>query len=47
MTEAATKLEVKTEDKKSEKKGMRAVALRPFASLGHEIDRLFDDFEWD
>lgn len=44
MAEAATKLAVKTEDKKPEEKG--AAALRPFESLRREIDRLFDDFEW-
>ncbi len=46
MAEAATKLEIKTEDKKPEQKGVRAVASHPFASLRREIDRLFDDFEW-
>ena len=46
MAEAATKLEVKTEDKRPEEKGVRAVEPRPFASLRREIDRLFDDFEW-
>jgi HSP20 family protein len=44
MAEAATKLTVKTEDKKPEEKG--AATLRPFESLRREIDRLFDDFEW-
>jgi HSP20 family protein len=46
MAEAAAQLEIKTEDKKPEQKGIRAVASHPFASLRHELDRLFDDFEW-
>jgi HSP20 family protein len=44
MAEAATKLAVKTEDKKPEQAG--AATPRPFESLRREIDRLFDDFEW-
>jgi HSP20 family protein len=43
MAEAATKLAIKTEDKKPEEK--RAATLHPFESLRREIDRLFDDFE--
>jgi HSP20 family protein len=44
MAEAATKLAVKTEDKKAEEAAV--ATLRPFESLRREIDHLFDDFEW-
>jgi HSP20 family protein len=41
MAEAATKLPVKTEEKKSDRPAER----RPFESLRREVDRLFDDFQ--
>ncbi len=41
MAEAATKLVVKTDEKKPP-----AAAELPFTSLRREIDRLFDDFVW-
>lgn len=47
MAEAATKLPVKTEEKKTEQKPGRSSELqewRPFESVRREIDRLFDDF---
>lgn len=47
MAEAATKLAVKTEDKKTEEKSGRLPAIAetwPFTGLRREIDRLFDDF---
>ena len=42
MAEAASKLSVKTEDKKTEPTAVRE--WRPFEALHREIDRLFDDF---
>lgn len=44
MAEAATRLAVKTEDKKPQE--TRVATLRPFESLRREIDRLFEDFAW-
>jgi len=41
MAEAATKLAVKTEEKKSD----RPAEWHPFESLRREVDRLFDDFQ--
>ena len=41
MAEAATKLPVKTEEKKID----RPAEWRPFESLRREIDRLFEDFQ--
>jgi HSP20 family protein len=41
MAEAATKLPVKTEEKKADRPTMPA----PFDSLRRQIDRLFDDFQ--
>ncbi len=41
MAEAATKLPVRTEEKKSD----RPAEWRPFESLRREVDRLFDDFQ--
>lgn len=48
MAEAATKLTVKTEDKKPETTGRSVTPSRawPFGNLRREVDRLFDDFEW-
>ena len=43
MAEAATKLSVKTEDKKMEPTSA-VREWRPFEALHREIDRLFDDF---
>ena len=43
MTEAATKLSVKTEEKKAEPTSALR-EWRPFEALHREIDRLFDDF---
>ena len=46
MSEPATKLPVTTEEKTTD----RSTALRarhPFASLRHEVDRLFEDFDRD
>ena len=46
MAEVATKLPVKTEEKKTEQRAERSSELqewRPFESLHREIDRLFDD----
>jgi HSP20 family protein len=45
MTEATTKLPVKTEEKKTEGKSTALQGWRPFDSLRHEVDRLFEDFE--
>ncbi len=42
MAEAATKLVVKNEDKKPPAINV----ARPFATLRREIDRLFDDLDW-
>ena len=47
MAEAATKLAVKTEEKKPAAKTSLAPAIGeawPFSNLRREIDRLFDDF---
>jgi HSP20 family protein len=44
MAEAATKLPVKTEEKKTEKKTSALQAWQPFESLRREVDRLFDEF---
>lgn len=44
MTEAVTKLPVKTEDKK-EGRPAAAAEWRPFDSLRREIDKVFDDFK--
>jgi HSP20 family protein len=47
MAEAATKVPVKTEEKKTEERSERSSALqewRPFETLRREMDRLFDDF---
>lgn len=46
MAEAATKLPVKTEDKK-EGSGTSMQAWRPFESLRREVDRLFENFDRD
>ena len=45
MAEAATKLPVKTEDKKTEATAMQA--WQPFESLRREVDRLFENFDRD
>ena len=45
MAEAAIKLPVKTEEKKSEEKATAVQAWRPFESLRREVDRLFEDFD--
>ena len=46
MAEAATKLPVKSEEKKGEDKGgALAQTWRPFESLRREVDRLFEDFD--
>ncbi|POR47113.1 Hsp20/alpha crystallin family protein [Bosea psychrotolerans] len=44
MAEAATKLPVKTEDKKVMENAGAVQAWRPFESLRHEVDRLFESF---
>jgi HSP20 family protein len=44
MAEAATKVPVRTEGKKSEEKAGAVQAWRPLESLRSEVDRLFDDF---
>lgn len=46
MAQTATKVPVKTEAKKIDEKteGSALQEWRPFESLRHEIDRLFDDF---
>ena len=41
MAEAATKLPVRTEEKKAD----RPTEWRPFESLRREVERLFDDFQ--
>ena len=41
MAEAATKLPVRTEEKKTD----RPTEWRPFESLRREVERLFDDFQ--
>ena len=45
MAEAATKLPVKTEEKKVEQRAPALQAWRPFESLRREVDRLFEDFD--
>ena len=45
MAEAATKLPVRTEEKKVEEKANATQAWRPFESLRQEVDRLFEDFD--
>lgn len=47
MAEAATKLPVKTEDKKVAENGGAVQAWRPFESLRREVDRLFENFDRD
>jgi len=47
MAEAATKLPVKTEEKKGKEKATAMQAWRPFESLRREVDRLFEDFDRD
>jgi HSP20 family protein len=44
MAEAATKLPVKTEEKPYERSALQQV-WRPFETLRHEVDRLFEDFD--
>ena len=44
MAEAATKLPVKTEEKKVEGATPAVQTWRPFESLRREVDRLFEDF---
>jgi HSP20 family protein len=49
MAEAAPKMTVKTEEKKPDETAGRSLAraeIWPFTSLRHEIDRLFDDLQW-
>jgi len=46
MAETATKLPIKTEDKKIEQKAA-APARHPFETLRREVDRLFEDFSSD
>lgn len=45
MAEAATKLPVKTEEKKVDDKSTAVQTWRPFESLRREVDRLFEDFD--
>ena len=45
MAEAATKLPVRTEEKKTPARPAEPAEWRPFESLRREIDRLFDDFQ--
>ena len=47
MAEPATKLPVKTEDKKIAETAGTAQAWRPFESLRREVDRLFESFDRD
>ena len=47
MAETATKLPVKTTEKKPEEKAAALQAWRPFGSLRREVDRLFEDFDRD
>jgi HSP20 family protein len=47
MAEAATKLPVKTEERKGEEKGTAVQTWRPFESLRREVDRLFENFDRD
>ncbi len=44
MAEAATKLPIKTEDKKTEPMAAAAQAWHPLGNLRRDIDRLFEDF---
>ncbi len=45
MAETATKLPVKTEEKKPQDKATALQAWQPFESLRREVDRLFEDFD--
>jgi len=45
MAETATKLPVKTEEKKTEEKTTALQTRRPFETLRREVDRLFEDFD--
>jgi HSP20 family protein len=45
MAEAATRLPVKTEEKRTEEKATALQAWRPFETLRREVDRLFEDFD--
>jgi HSP20 family protein len=45
MAEAATRLPVRTEEKKGEEKSTAPQAWRPIEALRREIDHLFDDFD--
>jgi HSP20 family protein len=47
MADAATKLPVKTEDKKVEEKANAVQAWHPFESLRRDVDRLFENFDRD
>lgn len=47
MAEAATKLPVKTEEKKVVENAGAVQAWRPFESLRREVDRLFENFDRD
>jgi HSP20 family protein len=44
MAETATKLPIKTEDKKVEQKAAASPVRHPFETLRREVDRLFEDF---
>ena len=44
MAETATKLPIKTEDKKVEQRATASPARHPFETLRREVDRLFEDF---
>ena len=45
MDQRASKVPVKTEEKKPEEKAGALQAWQPFASLRREVDRLFEDFD--
>jgi HSP20 family protein len=45
MANTATKLPVKTEEKKSAEKAIALQARRPLETLRSEVDRLFEDFD--
>jgi HSP20 family protein len=45
MAEAATKMPVKTEEKKSDERTAASQAWHPIDALRNEIDRLFEDFD--
>ncbi|NVN88050.1 MAG: Hsp20/alpha crystallin family protein [Rhodopseudomonas sp.] len=45
MAEAATKLPVKTEEKKVDQAATAVQAWRPLEGLRREVDRLFEDFD--